>query len=440
MKSIIYFSLTLFLAAGLAQTDDLPRHGMLGVTVGPADRTKPEDPKQNPLTIQAVAQDSAAAASGIQVGDTVRALDDRPVATASEFNAMVGRHLAGDQVTIKLVHAGEEISKTVTLKPRPLETSPDADVLYRSVVVDGARRRVIVTRPKTAGRYPAVIIMGGLGCYSLDGELLRDRGYGPILSMLAKHNVVTMRVEKTGEGDSEGPACTDLKATAELEARGYVAGLRALKSYDFVDPGKICVFAHSLGPLIGSLVVPQEPVHGFIAAETIGRSWFEYQLENVRRQFALAGKPLDEVDARVRSDEVCAHHFFVQHETPEKVTKLNPVCAEMIRSYAGVPYTYMQQIGDVSLGKQWKQVDIPVLVIYGTSDPATSADESHYLVNLINSFHPGRATYAELPGMAHVFDLYSSQAEFLIRGKDQKPHPYDQDVLAVIWKWIEEHM
>ena len=213
-----------------------------------------------------------------------------------------------------------------------------------------------------------------------------------------------------------------------------------LKKYEFVDPDKIFVFAHSLGPLIGSLVLPQEPVHGFIAAETIGRSWLEYQVENVRRQLALVGESPDEVDAAVRADEVCAHHFFVQHETPDQVVKLNPRCTEMIRSYGGVPYTYMQQVGEISLGKQWKQINIPVLVIYGTSDPATSADESRHLADMINNFHSGQATYIELPGMTHGFNLYASQAEFMNRGKDPKPHPYDQQILDVISKWLEQHL
>jgi uncharacterized protein len=112
----------------------------------------------------------------------------------------------------------------------------------------------------------------------------------------------------------------------------------------------------------------------------------------------------------------------------------------MIQSYAGMPSTYMQQIGDLSLGKQWKSVDMPVLVIYGTSDPATSADEGRYLVELINSFHPGRATYLELPGMGHDFAMYDSQLEFLTRRNDPtKPHPYDQEFLNALLKWLNEH-
>ena len=401
-------SLCVFLAGAVVGTpaDDLPRHGVIGLTVAPSDTTRPEDPRTNPPAVAKVAAESAAEAADIRDGDILRELDGVAIQSSSEFARRIARHLAGEPVIILLSRGRQQLNKSVILKPRPYENSPDADLLYTSVNVGGARRRVIITRPKIPGRNPAVMLIGGLGCYSLDGELAKPTGYGPILSALAQHGFVTMRVEKAGEGDSEGPACTDMKATLNLEANGYIAGLRLLKHYDFVDPGQVFIFAHSLGPLIASLVVPQESVRGFVAAETIGRSWFEYGLENVRRQSALVGEPLDQVDADVRSHAQCAYHFFVLHESADEVTRLGEQCGAMIRRYAGMPETYMHQIGDLSLGKQWKQVDNPVLVIYGTADPVTSADEGRYLAELINSFHPGRASYVELAGMGHDFGRY----------------------------------
>lgn len=423
------------------RADDLPRHGVIGLTIAAPDATRPEDFQTNPPTVKVVAPGSAAEAAGILVGDIVLELDGERITSSLDFAARVGRHLAGEPVAVLVVRGGKELTKTATLRPRPYEVSSDADILYSSVTVNGARRRVIVTRPKAPGRYPAVLLIGGLGCYSLDGEIGKASGYGPILAALAKNDFVTMRVEKTGEGDSEGPPCTDLRATAELEAKGYIAGLRELKSFAFVDAERAFIFAHSLGPLIGSMVVPQESVRGFVAAETIGRSWFEYGLENVRRQSGLLGEPPDQVDAEVRAHAVCAYHLFLQHESAEQVSKLDKRCEEMVRSYAGMSLTYMQQIGDLSLGKKWKQVDIPVLVIYGTSDPVTSADEGRYLAALINSLHPGRASYAELEGMGHDFARYDSQLDFLTRRKNpSKAHPFDEDVVNVLLKWLGEHL
>jgi len=159
-----------------------------------------------------------------------------------------------------------------------------------------------------------------------------------------------------------------------------------------------------------------------------------FNFERLANAVKQAARPA----ALLRPVALCAHHFYVLHEPAEAVVKLGEQCRDMIRSYAGVPSTYMQQIGDLSLAKQWKQIDVPVLVIYGTSDPATSADEGRYLVEIINTFHPGRASFVELPGMGHDFARYSSEAEFLRRRQDSKAHPFDGEVLVVLTKWIEE--
>lgn len=435
---IVWFLILAIFLVPVLRADDLPRHGVIGLTIAAPDLTKPEDPQTNPPTVKAVSPGSAGDAAGIQAGDILREIDGVQIISTADFVARVTRRLAGDRVPILVSRNGQQITKTATLKPRPYETSTDADVLYSSITVEGSRRRTIVTRPKSAGRFPAVLIMGGLGCYSLDGPL---NPYANVIAALAKNNFVTMRVEESGQGDSEGPACTDVKATAELQAQSYIAGLKALKNSDYVDSAKIFVFAHSLGPLVGSLVIPRESVRGFIAAETIGRSWFEYGLENVRLQSALLGETLDQVDDGVRAHEKCAHDFYVLHHTYDEVSKISPQCGEMVRSYAGMPYTFMQQIGDINLARQWKQVDIPVLVLYGTSDPATSADESRYLVNLINSFHPGRASYIELPGMGHDFYKYDSEVGFLTRRNNPtKQHAFDDELTSAIIKWLGEQL
>ena len=85
-------------------------------------------------------------------------------------------------------------------------------------------------------------------------------------------------------------------------------------------------------------------------------------------------------------------------------------------------------------------MDVPVLVLYGTSDLATSAEESRYLVNLINRAHSGRAVYLELQGMGHDFGRYASQTEFLNRRTDKKPHPFDDEVVTVLLDWLNKHL
>ena len=427
--------LRLILVAGavslaLAQ-NDLPRHGAIGLAVGAADKTKAPGP-DNPLVVQRVLEGGAGAEAGFQAGDAIRAVDGLPVAAASQFVQAIASHLGGEKVRVAVDRGGKRLDLTAVLRPRPFETSPVADILYRSVAVRDARRRVIVIRPRAAGRLPAVLLMQGLGCDSEDG-IDRRNGYGAVLSAFEEHGFVTMRIEKTGVGDSEGPPCTSPQATPQLEADGYLAALRALKSYDFVDSRKVFVFAHSMGPVVGSLAIAQEPVRGFIAVETVGTGWFEYDLERYRVQDGLISPP-DEVDRDVRAYAVCSYRFYVEKQPPEELAKI-PGCERMTAPFGPVPYAYMQAVADISLGANWKSADFPVLVVYGTSSPVTTAHQSRYLADLINRLHPGRATYVEIPGMSHDLAHYESPQAFVNRAPGSV-HRFDTALIDAVMKWL----
>jgi uncharacterized protein len=313
------------------------------------------------------------------------------------------------------------------------ETNPDFDVLYRPVTIDHAQYQTIVTKPKAAGQYPAVLLVGGLGCYSLD-HLKPDDAYAHLLYGLTRRGYVTMRVEKNGEGQSQGPPCDSPQSDLYLAVRRSLAGLNLLAESDFVDPHRIFIFAHSIGPLEGVLVAQKFPLRGFIAAETIGKSWFEYSLENLRRQ-TLLFSPYDEADRAVRVAEKCYHLFLVDKLPPDQILKDRPDCRDYVGTF-GVSYTYLQQIADLDLAAEWKKVDVPVMVTWGTSDPTTTAEENQYLVDAINSFHPGRATYAEFQGMGHGLDLSPSPRAWLEAIGKHQHGEFDQEFLDRVDVWL----
>ena len=261
------------------------------------------------------------------------------LANAAAVIAAVTKKRAGDAIAVVVRRGSETFTKETTLAPQPLERRADYDVEYGSVDAGGAKRRVIVTRPRGAGKHPAVLFLGGIGCYPLDG-LLRPpelrAPYAKILDALTRAGYVTMRVEKSGMGDSEGPPCMDPRADFDAEVRGYAAGLERLESLDFVDARNVFFFAHSIGPLAAARIAAGHPVRGIAVAETIGTGWMEYDLTNIRRQLLLGGMPYDEVDRRMRRHEVCAHGFFIEKQTPDAT------CVAEIP--APQPYTYMQQV------------------------------------------------------------------------------------------------
>jgi pimeloyl-ACP methyl ester carboxylesterase len=313
------------------------------------------------------------------------------------------------------------------------ESAPDFDIVYRTVAIDHDEYQTIITKPKSVGHYPAVLLIAGLGCYSLD-QLKPDDAYAHLLNGLTRRGFVTMRVEKNGEGHSQGPPCDSPQSGLQLAVRRSLAGLNLLSESGFVDHHSIFIFAHSIGPLEGVLVAQKFPVRGFIAAETIGKSWFEYQIENTRRQTLLFA-PYDEADRAVRAAEKCNHLFLVDKLRPDQILKDHPDCREYVNTF-GVSYTYLQQIADLDLAVEWKKVDVPVLVTWGTSDPTTTAEESRYLVNAINSFHPGRATYAEFPGMGHGLELSPSPRAWLEAIQKHQHGEFDEKFLDRVDSWL----
>ena len=108
----------------------------------------------------------------------------------------------------------------------------------------------------------------------------------------------------------------------------------------------------------------------------------------------------------------------------------------MLAPFGAVPYTYMQAVADISLGRQWKGADMPVLVVYGTASPVTTAEQNRYLADLINRMHPGRATYTEVVGMGHDLARYENQREYMTRSAGP-PHPFHTGLLDAMFRWLE---
>lgn len=420
--------------ATLMAAQELPRHAVLPFTVGSLpDQTASQ---QRGVIVKEVTAREKSGPPHIEAGDVITEISGTAISGPSDISAVLHGQHAGQKVAVKLQRDGQRVQIDTTLQAAPYESLPGIDVLYRAVTVNGFLRRAVVTKPKGAGRFPAILLVSGLGCYSLDGWSKEDAPYGRLLYTLTQHGYVTMRVEKTGEGDSEGPPCSSPQADLHLETAGYSAGLQALVHYNFVQADKVFVFAHSIGPLVAVSIAQEVPIRGMIAAETIGRAWFDYELEIARQQLLDLGESYDEVERASRKNEICLHRFYVEKLTPDELLKAQPGCRSIL--VPGVPHTYLQQIADLDLAASWKKLDFPVLVIYGTSDPATSADESHYLVDMINSFHPGKASYVEIPGMGHILNRSASRGQFLRDhgGSNPQLHPA---VLPAIQKWLSEH-
>src|SRR5689334_19062581 len=123
-------------------------------------------------------------------GDGARAVGDRAVAGIADVTSCVAILLA----EARLKSLAVACAAVLLSLPVSADTAPSPNV------VGGLRRA-----PALAGKHPAVLMIGGIGCYALDGLLgpaKLQQPYAQLLDAWTRAGYVTMRVEKSGMGDS----------------------------------------------------------------------------------------------------------------------------------------------------------------------------------------------------------------------------------------------
>lgn len=432
----LILALMLFIAYS-ASASELKRRALLGLAVGEISneiRQQLNLPPNHGVIVKNVIPGSSAQDAGFAIDDVLLKLNRTIITDTAAFLQTIKKYKIGDVLEVEMLRQTDATTKKVVLKPFPVESDQNFDVLYDSIIIDGHRQRTILTHPKGNGRFPAILLVGGIGCYSYD-YALSDDPYKKILYSLSKKGLVTLRVEKSGVGDSKGPPCSQLDFNAEVTA--YLEGLKSLRNYDFVDQEKIFVFGHSIGGIIAPLLSSQFSLKGIIVADTVGISWFEYELENSRRQHTLAEEPAAQLDQDMRLKEFCMHQLLVEKQTPEKILKKRPNCSDSLQY--PVRYTYMQQVADLDLPQLWSSVTTSVLVIFGKADYVTTAKEHRYIVNLLNRSGIKHATYVEIADMDHFLTRAGS-----IRSSYQKlhaglPREFNPTIVNVIAEWLGEY-
>ena len=322
-------------SAQVPKSVELPRRAWFGVALAP---------HESGAIVTAVVAESSAAADGIRVGDIIRAVDGVAPRTPDDVVAAMAGHAAGDTAVIDIVRDGEARKRPVVLRSFPRETMAGVTFEYGSVdIVDGSRLRTIISVPdRREGRLPAVLLLQGGGCGSVDTPMVPDFGPSGLVRTIAAHGFVTMRVEKSGLGDSQGPPCSEIGYTQELD--GYRKALAALKGHPSVDPERVYLLGISLGGVFAPLVASENRVRGVVVYGTL--------------------------------------------VTPPG-------------GYPGRSDRFFREFASVDVAAAWSAVDARVLVLRGEFDETAREADHVQIAAIVNARHPGTAIHRQLPGLDH---------------------------------------
>jgi pimeloyl-ACP methyl ester carboxylesterase len=220
--------------------------------------------------------------------------------------------------------------------------------------------------------------------------------------------MVTMRVERPGLGDSEGPDCGD--ATLEDDMAGFRAGLQRLRAMPGVDPSRIFIVGASVGGALAPILAKEGPVKGVVSIGGFTKTWHEHMLEIERRRLVLEGHTPSEVNDAMRGLAVFYAEYLAGSLTPKEVIARHPELAplwndEPTRQY-GRPAAYYQALQRLNVEAAWAALDAPALVVWGEYDWIMSESDQERAVALVGP----RATLFVAPKAGHGLNTYPSLA------------------------------
>ncbi|MBX7133162.1 MAG: alpha/beta fold hydrolase [Fimbriimonadaceae bacterium] len=440
MNRRFLFVAALWAVSVMAWAQPLPRKAAFGaqlLAATPEQRSKAGLKEGEGVTLGNVLPALSAEAAGLKTGDILIAVDGKKVGTPADCVAVFRTKNGGESVTVEYVREGKRDKKTIALKERPRQKPDGFEVVYDQVVSNGKRIRLIVTRPSGGGKHPVVMLIGGIGAYSVDGDF-PNVAYGKIMGPIAKAGYATARIDKPGQGDSEGPIYSDLTFNVELEA--YRDTLKALKKMEGIDPDKIFIFGHSMGGAFGPILGAETDLAGIMVGGTIAKTWTEYMLENTRRQSLLSGASLGDVGASQMRLASIVHYLFTEGKTPDQIAKDHPDLAGDVRgmvpdgkTYSGVGLPFFKELAGYNLAGYWTKVKAPTLAFWGEND-FISTEEDHEMIKKIVG---DKGTFVKVPQSDHGFFKTTSFADSAAKW-GRPGSEFNPNIIDILLGWLKE--
>jgi uncharacterized protein len=376
----------------------LPRRAQLGLELSRAIRPPALGYR---LWVEEVEHGSPADQAGVKPGDALLSIGGSETTELNEVRSLVSR-LPFDRTTpVVLLRGGQRLELELRAAPLPLEQLPVGSIVLDEVACGSARLRAIWSFPDTPGAVPAIWLLPGASWLSEEHPIEPRSARLEFVRALTRAGFATLRVERSGLGDSEGPACTELDLRAELS--GWRAASRHFRAHPRVRRDARCVYARSLGGILAPLLLEPGEWSALAVWGTSAVPWPRCMLAASERQYRLAGRsPASIADAMARLGEL---HELVYGAglTPEQAFERRPDLRDVDpagfqgRHVYGRVATFFQQLAAIDIAAAWRSVDCPVLALHGSSDWLSLAEDSAEVARLAP-----RGEYQELPGIDHM--------------------------------------
>ena len=443
IRSLVALAATAaFSSTALAAADPLPRKAALGIQLNPG-------PGGTGVVVGNAFPGGTAASLGVRNGDTIRAVNGKPVASPDDVVAIARALHAGAPVTFDLTRAGAPLTVSGKAMPRPFEQYRGATVDYGSLPFRDGRLRDVLVMPEAPGDAPVLFYIQGYSCGSIEGAPAGSF-YHRLGEELIARGIGFYRVEKLGEGDSIGSLkCVDADFAAELE--GFKAAYRHLLKERKIAPERIFMLGHSMGGIQAPFLAAETAPRGVAAYGTVVRNWADYHHDlDATQNFLIGGADPAQTARDSEANRDLFRLFYFEKMSPAEIVKARPDFADALRNgfawdgkegMFGRHYKFAQQLAALELIDAWKNSKTNVLALYGKSDMVALTDVDHrYLADIANYWRPGSGTYVEIADTGHGMELLGTRAAIRERNRAGGPPlegEFNPKVADALSDWIK---
>jgi pimeloyl-ACP methyl ester carboxylesterase len=436
MKQKIIFLLVV-VSLHITRAQELARRPLLGIQMLKVDedtRRVMHLPDLKGVLIKSVIPNSTAVKAGFETGDVLLKLNDQEINSPEEGIKFVAASASGESFSYELIRDHKIIKGTSVFEAMPLEKHEGMEMVYTSISTVNGLQRLIISKPNDAQKHPAIIFIGGIGCYSLDFPMEPERSEVQLLNALTREGYVCIRAEKPGVGDNmKCTPCAEVSFNNEISS--YISAAQAVKKYAYVDSSSVYIIGHSMGGVMAPVIAQQTRIKGIIAYGTIGSGFIEY-LAKTRRTLAEAYKMSPEdTDDYIKDYCECAGYYFVEGLTTEEAAKKKAACKDYLSVFDYRSRAYNKELYALNIPGAWKDFSGKALLLWGENDFISSKEDHQVIANTVNYYHKGNADFILVKSASHGMNVANSYEEAL--SKNAAGAKYNPEVGTTISKWLK---
>jgi len=368
------------------------------------------------LFVRAVQYGSPAFHAGARVGDRLIAINGEPIADMATARRLLRDLQSKPRLHFAVVRAGETLDLTGEIRPLPLEQHAGGTVLLDEVTVDSHRLRAIVLVPDSPGPHPTLYYLPGAHWASEEYPFDTNSPVPTLLGHLARHGIASLRIERFGMGDSEGPPCTEVDF--DREVAGYRAGLELLQTAPWCDR-RVFFWGHSLGAMVAPLLAAELPS----GVDLRGVITFGASAMPISRGLTAALHRYGERQPHIPTATIVRQaellRLIVEHgRTPAQALRERPDLADVAPEHFTDTSIYRRnvafyhQLEAQPVATAWTRVHAPVVALHGANDWICSFEDSQRVAALAP-----RGSALSVPGTDH--HLSNNNVTFLRDPQDR---------------------